>query len=151
MLLPWGETKTLRCLVVFSLHEVNAFCWRVQREGQLDFDDFFKGPPLRHRNVGLQYLSQDFEWCNAILLWKARRGKRPRGVDGASGVNGRREKKEGALLSQRERVKLLHPTTQLVFMFAAHDVVCVQLSSKERHISRIELNYFHMIYHTYLC
>lgn len=82
---------------------------------------------------------------------RKKRGKRPRGVDGASGVNGRREKKEGALLSQRERVKLLHPTTQLVFMFAAHDVVCVQLSSKERHISRIELNYFHMIYHTYLC
>jgi hypothetical protein len=31
-----------------------------------------------------------------------RRGKRPRGVDGASGVNGRREKKEGAC-SLRER------------------------------------------------
>lgn len=144
------DQNTKRCLVVFSLHVVNAFCWRVQREGQLDFDDFFKGPPLRHRNVGLQYLSRDFEWCNAILLrkkkreeatwsgWRVRR-QRPAG-----------EERRSAALRERES-KAPTPTTQLVFMFAAHDVVCVQLSSKERHISRIELNYFHMIYHTYLC
>ncbi len=67
----------------------------------------------------------------------------------ASTAGGRRKK--ALALSERERVKLLHPNTQLGFMFAAHDGVCVQLSSKERHISRIELNYFHMIYHTYLC